>query len=398
MTGRNSGKRFWKSPGGVAFAVIVLMAMILTIVVFSSRKEAQIKEGRQPKEDPEARPGESQAEIIISPPSEEEVIITENGNLPSMVKSSGTYRNDRVLSVSTGYGMTFSVGLEQNGVTDALYLNPHFEYAYAGNPDEAYGYLMRTERVPLEYAESSASPAWSTKYNGLTDFAIVGRTYDKVVSASARDPSSYGVRWMDSPAYGGEENDGDTVRILIIRLSDGTLMGSVKAEVFFDENTKAYSLENLTNSDVAFTEELDAAQRDTLIAEAEQYLIEGNNQMTLGVTKEEMESQNLSTIVEKSQRVYYNRLFDADGNAVAAGRFSNCDIYAVNINCDGYGFFTVYFAPEPQARGLAASTLGDSDELKLTLIGYDAFAPFTVETFNSFLFPEDIELFGAENY
>jgi hypothetical protein len=175
-------------------------------------------------------------------------------------------------------------------------------------------------------------------------------------------------------------------------------MGSVKAEVFFDENTKAYSLENLTNSDVAFTEELDAAQRDTLIAEAEQYLIDGNDQMTLGVTKEEMESQNLSTIVEKSQRVYYNRLFDADGNAVAAGRFSNCDIYAVNINCDGYGFFTVYFAPEPQARGLAVSTLGDSDELKLTLIGYDAFAPFTVETFNSFLFLEDIELFGADNY
>lgn len=398
MIDKNKRKRFWKSPGGIALVVITLVAMILAIVVFSAKKEAKIKEGQQQKENPEARPGESQAEIIISPPSEEEVIITEDGNLPSMVKSSGTYRNDKVLSVSTGYGMTFSVGLEQDGVTDALYLNPHFEYAYAGNPDEAYGYLMRTERVPLEYAESSVSPAWSTKYKGLTDFAILGRTYDKVVSASARDPSNYGVRWMDSPAYGGADNAGDTLRILIIRLSDGTLMGSVKAEVFFDTHTKAYSLENLTNSDVAFTEELNAAQREMLIAEAVQYLTNGNDQMTLGVTKEELESQNLSTIVENSQRVYYNRLFDADGNAVAAGRFSNCDIYAANINCDGYGFFTVYFAPEPQANGLAARTLSDSNELKLVLIGYDAFAPFTVETFNSFLFPEDIELFGAENY
>ena len=377
MIDKNKRKRFWKSPGGIALVVITLVAMILAIVVFSAKKEAKIKEGQQQKENPEARPGESQAEIIISPPSEEEVIITEDGNLPSMVKSSGTYRNDKVLSVSTGYGMTFSVGLEQDGATDALYLNPHFEYAYAGNPDEAYGYLMRTERVPLEYAESSVSPAWSTKYNGLTDF---------------------GVRWMDSPAYGGADNAGDTLRILIIRLSDGTLMGSVKPEVFFDTHTKAYSLENLTNSDVAFTEELNAAQREMLIAEAVQYLTNGNDQMTLGVTKEELESQNLSTIVENSQRVYYNRLFDADGNAVAAGRFSNCDIYAVNINCDGYGFFTVYFAPEPQANGLAARTLSDSNELKLVLIGYDAFAPFTVETFNSFLFPEDIELFGAENY
>ena len=122
---------------------------------------------------------------------------------------------------------------------------------------------------------------------------------------------------MDSPAYGGADNAGDTLRILIIRLSDGMLMGSVKTEVFFDTHTKAYSLENLTNSDVAFTEELNAAQREMLIAEAVQYLTNGNDQMTLGVTKEELESQNLSTIVENSQRVYYNRLFDADGNAAA---------------------------------------------------------------------------------
>ena len=65
------------------------------------------------------------------------------------MKSSGTYLNNRVLSVAPGYGMTFTLGLEQDGLSDALYLNPHFEYAYAGNPYEAYGYLMKTERVPL---------------------------------------------------------------------------------------------------------------------------------------------------------------------------------------------------------------------------------------------------------
>ena len=377
--------------------VILMIAIILAIVVFSAKKEAQIKEEKQPKKDPEARPSESQAEIIISSPSVEEVIITEDGNLPANLKSTGTYRNNNVQSVSTGFGMVFSVGLEEEGVTDAVYLNPHFEYAYASNPDEAYGFLMRTERVPLEYGDSSASPAWSTKYSGLTDFAIVGRTYDKVVPASARDLVNYGVRWIDSPAYGGMDNDGDKVLILIIRLSDGTLMGSVKLDISFDRETKAYSLKNLTNNDVSFTNDLNRTQRDHLVDEAIQYLNEGNEQMTLSVTKEELESQSQSTIVEKIPRVFYNKLFDTDGNAVAAGKFSKCDIYAVSINCDGYGFFTVYFAPEPQANGLAAPTLDNGEELKLVLIGYDAFAPFTVETFHSFLFPEDIELFDAES-
>lgn len=398
MPSRNKVKGFWKSPGGIALAVIALVAMILAIVVFSTNKEAQIKEGKQPKVDPKARPSDSQEETIISPPSEEEVIITEDGNLPTEMKSNGVYRNDRVLSASTGYGMTLSVGLEQDGVTDALYLNPHFEYAYAGNPNEAYGYLMRAERVPLEYAEPSPSPAWSTKYDGITDFAILGRTYDKVVSVSARDSVNYGVRWMDSPAYGGMDNAGDTVHILIIRLSDGTLMGAVNICVSFDRGTKTYSLENLTNNDVGNTGDLSAEQRDNLIAETVQYLTEGNDQMTLSVTKEELESQSRSTVIEKIPRVYYNKLYDTNGNVVAAGRFSKCDIYAVNINCDGYGFFTVYFAPEPQANGLAAPTLAEGDELKLVPIGYDAFAPFTIETFNSFLFPEDISLFDAANF
>ena len=61
------------------------------------------------------------------------------------------------------------------------------------------------------------------KTQGLTDFAIVGRTYDKVVSASVQNRDHFGVRWIDSPAYGGLEHGGDTARILIIRISDSIL-------------------------------------------------------------------------------------------------------------------------------------------------------------------------------
>lgn len=394
----NKSKRLMRSPAGIAAIIIVMISMILGVVVFSTKKEAQLKEELKPTADPSARPGDSQAEIVISPPSEEKVIISENGNDATQIKSEGSYLNTKVLSVSTGYGMTFSIGLDNSSITDALYLNPHFEYIFAGNPEEAYGYLVRSERIPLEYAESSPSPAWSTKYVGLTDFAILGRTYDKVVSASALDSDNFGVRWIDSPGFGGRENSGDKLRILIVRISDGTLMGAVKVDIAYNAATRTYSFENLMNNDVSCSNELTSIQREQLIASTIQFLAHGNDQMTLSVTKEELESQSASIIVENTPAVYYNKLFDTEGNVVAAGRFSNCDIYAVNINCDGYGFFTVYFAPEPQANGLAASTLNEGDELKLVMIGYDAFAPFTVDNFNSFLLPEDIEKFAAANY
>ncbi len=389
--------RFWKTPVGILVIILSMVAVILGMTVFSTREETRVLEKRESESDPKARP-EAIPDKVITPASEEEVIISEDGNLPTKEKSQGSYRNDRRLSVQTGYGMTFFLGLDQAGLNDALYLNPHFEYDYARNPNEAYGYLMRTERVPLEYSESIAAPAWSTEYNGMTDFIIQGRTFDKVVPARAKDSDHYGVRWTDSPAYGGLENSGDKLHILIVRISDGTLMGTATADISWNAKIKTYGLENLVNGDVAQTKELTDQKRYELFQQAIQYLLSGNEKMTLSVTEEELQSQFISAVVEHTPRTYYNRLYDSEGNVVSSGKFSNCDIYAVNLNCDGYGFFTVYFAPEPQAHGLSVRKLDEDDNLKLVVIGYDAFAPFTEETFNSFLFPEDAERFGTKTF
>ena len=194
-----------RSPVFIALIISAMIMMVLGIVVVSTRLEDKLRDSENEGDAPQEHINARRAEIIISEASEEEVIITEDGNEPLSMKSSGTYLNNRVLSVAPGYGMTFTLGLEQDGLSDALYLNPHFEYAYAGNPYEAYGYLMKTERVPLECAETYASPAWSADYAGLTDFVITGRTYDRVVPATALDPNRYGVRWADSPRGSDED-------------------------------------------------------------------------------------------------------------------------------------------------------------------------------------------------
>ena len=380
----------------MGMTALTMIIMILAVVVYSAKIEERLKHGHEPEGDPQIRPPDYSADVTISPPSDEEVLIIEDGNEPSNRKSSGTYLNNKKLSVSSGYGMIFSLGMEDQSAIDAIYLNPHFEYIYAGNPDEAYGYLIRTERVPLEYAESTAAPAWTGEHHGLTDFAIVGRTYDKVVPASVQSREHYGVRWVDSPAYGGLEHAGDTVRILIIRISDGTLMGAVSAEIDYDFGKHSYSLKNLINSDVSFSGKLSDEQRGELIEKTVQVLVQGNDQMTLDISPEELNAQSTSIVVDHPRRTYYSKLYDMDGNVVSSGTFSKCDIYAVNINCDGYGFFTVYFAPEPQANGLAMETMKEGETVKLVPIGYDAFAPFTMDSFSSFLHPDDKIQFGVE--
>ena len=395
MKNWKSFNKFCRNPIVIGIIAFIMITMILAFVVFSAKMEALLKASQKHESDPQARPPDQPEETVISPPSNEAVIISEDGNQPTKIRSSGTYLN-KLLTVSTGYGMAFSLGIDQQDGSDAIYLNPHFEYAYAGNPEEAYGYLIRTERVPLEYSETSEAPAWSEKYRGLTDFAIVGRTYDKVVSASVQSRDHFGVRWIDSPAYGGLEHGEDIVRILIIRISDGTLMGAVKAEISYDYGTHSYGISTLVNSDVSYTGELTGEQRGELIEETIRILVQGNAQMTLGISREELEAQSASVVVDHPQRTYYSKLYDMDGNIVSSGRYSNCEIYAVNINCDGYGFFTVYFAPEPQANGLTVQTLNEGEPLKLVPIGYDAIAPFTVDSFNRFLLPGDMKHFGTD--
>ena len=120
---------FYKNPVFIAIIISAMIMMVLGIVVVSTRLEDKLRDSENEGDTPQEHINARRAEIIISEASEEEVIITEDGNEPLSMKSSGTYLNNRVLSVAPGYGMTFTLGLEQDGLTDALYLNPHFEYA-----------------------------------------------------------------------------------------------------------------------------------------------------------------------------------------------------------------------------------------------------------------------------
>ena len=197
-----------------------LLLMIITMTLIETRTPSEESSVITESYDPSARPKET-ATPSISLPSESEVIIREDEISPFNKDADGVYENRAQQEVQTGFGRYLSIGLDRSDIQDALYINPHFIYQYPGNPYEQYGYLLRTDRVPLEYAVTKTAAGSDPQNAEYTDLAILGRTFDKVVPAVTENSELYGVRWRDNPACGGKEQDGDILYVLIVRLSDG---------------------------------------------------------------------------------------------------------------------------------------------------------------------------------
>ena len=384
-------KKTEAAVGPILFAAAVI-GLILITVVASSRQQAADGE----KEESEAAPSPSAGPSAkASLPSLEEVFVTEDGNAALTVKSDGYYSNAEKLEIQTGYGRYISLGLGNGDIRNAVYLNPHMRYDYAENPDEQYGFLIRTDRVPLEYADTVPAPGGDPKNTAYTDLAILGRTYDKLAPAAYTDPEQFGVRWIDSPAFGGQPHDGDTLYILAVRISDGTLMGAGRADIIYDYPSNTYSIRNFRNSDILYTGELPEKWRDRLYDDAVTFIERGNEKFHIGFSGTDWNDIKQFAVIEKLNRTYYRKFFNTLGNVTSSGRYAGMDIYAVNINCSGYGYFTVYFCPEPMAYGLHTDRLGNR-ELNLIPIGYDAHSPMSVELFKSYLLEEDAKALGAE--
>lgn len=381
-----------ENPVWAVLVAAALTGLVLITVAVSSRQQTSDRNEEEAvaTPTPSAEPTDS-----ISPPSLDEVVISEDGNAAVAVKSDGSYSNAEKLEIQTGYGRYISLGLGNDAIRNAIYINPHMRYDYAENPDEQYGFLIRTDRVPLEYADTVPAAGGDPKNAAHIDLAILGRTYDKLSPAGYSDPEHFGMRWIDSPAFGGKSHDGDTLYILAVRISDGTLMGAGRADIVYDYPSNTYSIRNFRNSDVLYTGELPGEWRDRLYEDAVAFIRTGNEKFHIGFNGTNWEDIRQFAVIEKVNRTYYSKFFNTLGNVISSGRYAGMDIYAVNINCSGYGFFTVYFCPEPMAYGFHAERLGNG-ELNLIPIGYDAHSPMTTELFRTYLLEEDAKALGAE--
>ena len=332
----------------------------------------------------------------VEPPEESQEPIQRDPEDASQVEDFvdlGFYENSRVLTYQAADTITLSIGMESD-YDGGLILNPVLYYDLAANLDEPYGFLVRTDKGTVQTCGIPADIN-DPQNSGKQFFCIAERTYDKLTPASFQDEDWFGIRWVNNSIY-GDPSAGAELTIHAIRLQDGFLMAAAKVKIEYDPTRNSYRFADIHGADVLETGELDAETREDTIMKAISFINEGTTTFTGEISRENYLNYQQFVVVERLNRVLFNRLFDASGVACPAGRFLQCDIYAVNIPYTGRGYMTIYFAPSLQALTYSRDTnLVIEDESSLSVIGYDPLAPFSVEEFNSFLLPEDAEYFGV---
>ena len=316
-------------------------------------------------------PTETKAPAI---PPEEAEIENESALMQNQHLSIG-YLNNHVFECELRNGSRFYLGMSDDSLSDAIYLNPSFEYDFDRPEGNIYYVSVTSTRVDVEYGDSIDEPVLSKKNSSQRILAVAGRTYDHLVRAAYSDATDYGIRWSNKAWIDGNETGGTILSIRIIRAEDGILMGIVHADIVYDDDLKAYQISRVYNGEAAATGELSAEDRQLVIDRAKTFLLEESSRhLHINMIEELMGEYENILAVEAVNHPYFSRLFDPYGNVIPAGQIIGWDLYAANISYPGFGYLTVYCTPQ------------DHD---FVVVGYDAFAPFDDTTFESFLFPED---------
>lgn len=279
--------------------------------------------------------------------------------------STGKYAN-RVLSAASRTSGTLYVGTE-GGATDALYLNPRYEPSEDEIADIrrtgvelSYGIYIKCEKNGLSWADES----YVSREAGVHSYVISGQTYDTLTSADS-------VRWeLDSTIEDIDASVLPHIDFRVVSLWDGSLVDVFRLDLDYDG---AITPLNLYENDVRNTGVLREEDWKGMLEDCDEF-ISGNPfgaAATLNTTNAVMDG----VIIDNPGVTYFPKLMGADGQPAAAGKFSRCEVYAVNIPQPGLGFITLYFAPESQLYGLSMPM----DRLDLTLFGYDLLLPFSQE-------------------
>ena len=338
---------------------------------------------------PTPEPTETPRPSVI--PDTDPGIYYEDTSEMEALPSRGRYKNNKVFTLQLGYGIQLRIGINNAGETNAIYLNPELTHEYGENQSAPYAFLMKADGGEIEYV---GTPGSTDSYPGSQFFYMAGRTYDKLVPSSFVSTDQYGVKWSNT-TYNDTNQTGTSILLHAIRLKsldndDGFLMGAAKITIVYDELDDAYRIESVGLADVSHTGELLASTREAIIMDAIRFSNDSANNLSVEITEQEYRNKESFIVVEKMNHVWFRKLYNKEGDVVSAGTFAKCDVYAVNIPVMGYGYITVYFAPEAQTYGWNRQTVNEGDELNLVIIGFDAIKPFDVETFEACMFEEDI--------
>lgn len=159
-----------------------------------------------------------------------------------------TYNYDNGVKLScellNGDTVTLGMGDAEIGV-NAIYLNPT-----CSNPNGAVFYIEGSRGIYIrfdvdqDYVETKLADFPKLDAKNIAAYRWGENTFG--VDASYNDEYNFGVAWQNNLLSDGKGQYGDTLLIEVRDRMDDTLMGMLKAEIFYDADINRYCLTSLT--------------------------------------------------------------------------------------------------------------------------------------------------------
>lgn len=299
----------------------------------------------------------------------------------------GTYFNDKVLSYTfKNNNTTISFGIKSDSLTDAIYLNPTF----VGAKDQYLGLIIQETRIPVMSSSSTIAnlDGMLETYPKDKVFYISNRTHDTLKKAQFADQNDYGLKWVNNGSD-GYLTEGTTLDIYLVslyqKITDGGLLGVCRLTITYNSDKNGYELTSLENADVSATGEVSKETRDRLVDAAAAYIQSDKQGPNIHLFDTEYwdTSKSIARVVKPINGPLFSPLLGDEQQLMTSNDFLNKDVFAVNLLWAGYGYFTVYVAPEKQiVDGLDSIMTSEEslDDMEMVAFGYDPLQPFSVST------------------
>lgn len=336
----------------------------------SNSGDSGVQDGNTGKPEPDAGT-QDQNPSASSEPGIDDYYPVDNPD--ATVIAQGKCRNDSIATYQyDSQGNTISLGVALAKDCEYIYLNPVCSEA---SPASKIGFFVSTSRVSVNMSDTQFASSDSPKNVNAANVILSadnGRDYDLMVPAAFTSEKEYGLRWKNNPMSDGKSDTGTQIYLRAIRLSDGMIVASCRADILYDSKSDLYMIGTISSNDVSDTKDLTEDERNAIVSDAFDFIYSAERGP--GLTESQTSwSRSVRAYVEKLEAPYFSRMYDKDNAPVHARSFSKCDVYAVSIPVPGPGSITCYYAPALQLQGMSNPYAPGEKNLNLELFGYDAF-------------------------
>lgn len=279
------------------------------------------------------------------------------GDSPSGKPASASNSETLAYAFEDDTGRAFTLGVENDAITDKVVLAPRYSAATAENK---VGYYISADKGSV-LTDGVIAPSPGNENVADSANCMIGWSLDQLGNADYVDENTLGVYWTATTKE-MKRNDVATLSIRGVDLTSNSLLFVMHAEIAYKDG--AFRLVSLTNGDIAATSESANELRDNLVQAAALSVREG----TL-VDCEDIDFPPSSVFVEQVMAPYFPHWYDTGLTLIPKQDFEE-PTYAVSIvpsTAKFDGFYTLYMTADGGVQGFDIPALLTENDLQNAL-------------------------------